>query len=75
MNMQQVFHHIVLECRNGCTDAASTWIWIKRFHPELMDNLDASPGLQGALLRAFLQTLNFHAIRENQADLLTFLKG
>jgi hypothetical protein len=60
-----VYQYIVVECKNGCTDAPSTFEWIKRYRPDLVDDLGAPPGLEGRDLRAFLQTINFHAVREN----------
>lgn len=73
MNLQvfpQVYQHIVVECQNGCTDAPSAFMWFKRHCPDLVDNLGGPPGIEGYVLRAFLQTINFHAVRENRTSLI-----
>jgi hypothetical protein len=66
---QEVYAFVVSECRNGCTDAASAFRNICRLRPHWVDNADHADGLRGYVLLAFLNTLNFAAIRENSETL------
>lgn len=74
MNINLIYGHVVVECRNGCTDAPSAFNWFKKYRPDLVDNLGAPPGVEGAALRTILETFNFHAVRENCAALATVLR-
>ena len=71
INVHQVYRHVVTECQNGCTDASSAFVWIKRHRPDLVDNLGGPPGIEGRTLLAILQSINFHAVRENRTTLFT----
>lgn len=66
-----VYAIVVRECQNGCTDVRSSLAHITRHHPELVDKEDV---VYGYKLRRFLETLNFHAIRENRPTVAVIIQ-
>lgn len=69
-SLPSVYAIVVRECRNGCTDVRSALSHVSRHHPELVDQDACIVGYQ---LRLFLETLNFHAIRENSEILIKLI--
>lgn len=74
LNIGHIYGHVVVECRNGCTDAPSAFNWFMKYRPDLVDNLGAPASVEGEALRTILQTINYHAVRENCAALATILR-
>lgn len=62
----EVLTLVVSECRNGCTDARSAYAYIERHRPQWIDKDSA---VEGYALMAFLESLNFFAIREHSDTL------
>lgn len=68
----EVYAFIVAECRHGCTNARSAFEYIGRTRPEWVDTDSA---VRGYVLGAFLESLNFAAIREQSDTLYRAIHG
>lgn len=64
LTLDQIMKIVVSECRNGCSDAASAYRHLMNNYGEQIDN----PRIIGL----FLESLNFHAIRENSGEMYDY---
>lgn len=61
LTLQEILKIVVDECRNGCTDARSAYMYFcERYKDRIVDEYQ---------LGLFLETLNFYAIREKSTEL------